>query len=94
MITTDAFRLRFPEFSRLSEEMLLAYVSAAEAELSADVWGSLHGEGVLYLAASNLALTAFGQQAKLSNGSGHSTYLRRYKDLELFIGCGVARVCR
>lgn len=91
-VTSDRFRARFPEFELLPEATLQEYLRSAEAQIDAAVWSVLADEGVLYLAASLLALTPYGQQAKLADASGKSTYRSRYDELVGFVSLGVCRV--
>lgn len=72
--------------------MLAAYLFDAVAELDAPTWGALYGQGVIYLAAARLAATPFGQQAKLADQTGGSSYLAHYKMLAARVACGKARV--
>jgi hypothetical protein len=86
------FRSLFPEFQSIPEHTLQTYFAVCGAELNADVWGALYASGVCYLVASRLAATPFGQQAKLADQTGRSSYLTHYERLQTRVAVGVARV--
>ena len=80
-MTLTEFKIQFPEFKSVPDPMLNAHIAAASLECSPEVWGTLLDQGIAYLAAHKLALSPYGNSAKLSNASGGSTYFTHYSDL-------------
>lgn len=95
MLTLDQFRGKFGEFFRSEEDVDTLVQSAldeAELEIDPTVWGvhtdTAHG----LLAASKLALSQLGQQARLQSEKGSSTYWTRYVDLRKQVTALLGRV--
>lgn len=80
-MTLTEFKTQFPEFRSVPDPMLTAHLNAAALECSEEVWGTLLDQGIAYLAAHKMALSPYGNTAKLSNASGGSTYFTHYADL-------------
>lgn len=76
-----AFRVRFPELAAASDTFVQAMLDDATLRCSASFWGTLHALGVGYLAAHMLALSPWGQSAKLIDKIGQSTYGIAYNQL-------------
>lgn len=90
--TTAMWRTRLPEFSNMPEPTLAAHLADAVAELDPQVWGGIYHVACIYLASARLAATPFGQQAKLADAKGESSYLTQYRQLEARVHIGWARV--
>ena len=86
MILSD-FRAKFPEFVNVSDALIGVNLAEALAELDKNVWNypgprfdAAHG----YLTAHKLALTPYGQAARLDpnkNDGAYSTYQVEFKRL-------------
>lgn len=83
----EVFREQFPEFKNLGDSMVQAFLDAAALEVDADVWGTKEDQGIGYLAAHKMALSPYGQTARLG-GKDSSTYKAHYEDLVRQVGCG------
>lgn len=88
------FFARYPEFVAKGFGSNAALVSAILAEaavqLSAPVWGPLYDAGHGLLTAHLLAISPFGQQARMAAKDGVTTYWRRYQQLVETVACGGA----
>lgn len=91
------FFARFPEFKDTSTTLVSAALNDAGLQIDRAVWGNLAGEGQGYLAAHRLALSPFGQAARMvskaggaSKGAeaGVTTYLAHYNYLVGIVGSG------
>lgn len=71
------FRAGYPEFNGASDIFVQEYLDRAAKHLSSQVCGNLYDEAHGALAAHKMALSPFGQNAKLS-GEGVSTYYIHY----------------
>lgn len=97
-VTLASFKVRFPEFivsgakEVAHDTMLQAYIDAALMRTPTDPWGTYRDEGTLYLAAHLLAVTPFGQNAKLASKVGDSVYGVEYKRLQRIVTAGRGRV--
>lgn len=61
----DSFIGAFPEFRRVEKGLVDAKLAEARLQVDASVWGSKADLGVSYLAAHLIALSPFGQHARL-----------------------------
>lgn len=75
------FRIQFPEFQFVDDSLVQAMLTAAALSVDVDVWGTKAGQGVGYLAAHKLALSPYGQAARLVAKDGSTTYETHYTDL-------------
>ncbi len=87
-----AFRIQFPEFAACPDELAQAYLDAAALQVGAEVWGTLVDQGHGYLTAHKLALSPYGQAARLSK-KGETTYYQHYQELRSSVAGGWIRVC-
>lgn len=91
-MTAAAFVVQFPEFEDVDATLLNAMLAAALLEIDVDVWGAKADQGQAYLAAHKLALSPFGNNAKMVvNGigaglHGNTTYGTHYDSLVLQVG--------
>jgi hypothetical protein len=80
-LTLTQFLTQFPEFASTDLAMVQAILTAALLEIDASVWGPKADQGQAYLAAHKLALSPFGQQARMVAKDGSTTYEKHYKSL-------------
>ena len=90
MITVEQFTSHFPEFEDCPPAFLQSYLDDAETCIDRTIWGEDKGDiGQKYLAAHNLALSPFGQQARLiAKGAKTTTYFTRYDEVRRKIASG------
>lgn len=65
-----AFRIIYPEFSPVSDEIVEFYIADAVETLNENAWGVCYAKAVLSLAAHNLALSMARQASATDDGSG------------------------
>jgi hypothetical protein len=90
--TTGDLTDAFPEFREADGDLLSSRLTAAIGRVDAEVWGPQWSNGVLMLAAHLLAISPYGQNARLSAKDGSSTYLAEYERMRLEVSFGVGRV--
>ncbi len=73
-LTYDAFITRFPEFADTDMSLVNATLNDAALEIDVRVWGPIAATGQGYLTAHRLALSPFGQAARLIATDGKTTY--------------------
>lgn len=69
------FRARFPEFRTAPDAVVTAALTAAAGETSTD-FGDSYDEAHGLLAAHKLAISPFGQSARMVSDKGETTYQR------------------
>jgi hypothetical protein len=84
-VTLASFRVHFPEFEGASDSLVQAKLDEAALALDERVFGARFDEAVRYLAAHRLALSPFGQTARMVAKDGSTTYGETY--------AGVQRAC-
>ena len=89
--SSHAFRVRFPEFADLADSLVTAKIGEAQRRCDAGLWGSKYQDGVFYLAAHLLAISPFGQDARLSQANNETVYYSEHKRLQSMVATG-ARV--
>jgi Protein of unknown function (DUF4054) len=83
------FQARFPEFKSTDTTLVSTALNDAALLIDRCVWGVLAGQGHGYLTAHRLALSPFGQQARMVAKDGKSTtYLTHYERLVGIVGSG------
>jgi hypothetical protein len=83
------FQARYPEFKATSTTLISATLNDAALMIDACVWGALAGQGHGYLTAHRLALSPFGQQARMVAKDGKTTsYWLHYIELVKIVGSG------
>lgn len=92
MSALDDFRVQFPEFDSAGDTMVQAFLDAAALEIDLDVWGPKADQGRFYLAAHKLALSPFGQAARLAKDKDSTTYWTHYTRLVSQVACGLHKV--
>lgn len=76
-----------PEFADTDVTLVNAELTSAALLVDSTVWGSLADTGIRYLTAHRLALSPFGQAARLVSKNGTTTYWTHYKTLQRTVGC-------
>ena len=77
-VTVDSFLTHHPEFRPAEVSLIQAKISDAVLRVDASIWGTKTDNGVRLLAAHTLALSPFGQNAKLVSKEGQTTYGQQY----------------
>lgn len=85
--TLATFKVQFPEFANSGDPLLQAHLDAALLEIG-PVWGALADQGQMYLAAHKLALSPYGQNAKMVAKDGTTTYQVHYQRLVGIVSSG------
>jgi hypothetical protein len=80
--------VQFPEFGAVDTTFLQAHLNAAVLEVDANIWGAKVDQGIMYLAAHKIALSPFGNNAKLVAKDGTTTYEKHYSRLKLQVSSG------
>jgi hypothetical protein len=76
------FRVRFPEFVGASDGFVQAYLDQATLRCGSAVWGSKLDDGIMYLAAHLMAVSPWGNSAKLVSSPDDKGYQRTTYGLE------------
>jgi hypothetical protein len=95
------FRLQFPEMRTVQDPMVAAMLGAAALEMDLSVWGKFGvdpgpqtkaDQGQMYLAAHKLAVSPYGQAAKMvmdkRSGYMRTTYGQEFKLLQMSVTSG------
>jgi hypothetical protein len=90
------FRISFPEFAGADDPFVQAWLDRAEARCGVARWGAKRDDGIFFLAAHLMAVSPWGNSAKLitspkEKGYQRTTYGLEYWTLALSISAG-ARV--
>jgi hypothetical protein len=80
-LAVDDFLARFPEFAGADLSLIDAMLNDAFFEIDPLVFGPLAGSGHGYLTAHKLALSPFGQNARLEAKDGMTTYYVHFRQL-------------
>jgi hypothetical protein len=85
-VNLATFLIRYPEFGdgRAATDLIEQALDQASRAVSGDVWGSQLGDGRGLYAAHKLAVSPWGQQARLSDGFT-STYGKQFEKLQASI---------
>jgi hypothetical protein len=84
----STFRVQFPEFNGVSSALVNATLSAALLEIDTTIWGIKADQGQGYLTAIKLALSPFGQNARMIAKDGTTVYHTSYNALVRQISSG------
>ena len=76
-----SFVADFPEFEPAGRQLVESKLADARLRVDAAVWEAKTDLGVKYLAAHLLALSPFGQQARLVAKDGSTTYGKHHKQM-------------
>lgn len=91
LATLAAFRATFPEFARVDDAQIQAFLDMAATSVPEDPWFEYQGEGHIYLTAHLLAQSPFGSNARFEDADPSTTYGERFERLKGIVACG-ARV--
>lgn len=80
-INYATFIAGFPEFVKAPTTLVQYHLARATAEVSEDYFGDLREDAVFYLAAHRMALSPYGQAAKLAPEKGATTYEKHFQEL-------------
>ena len=80
-----AFRSTFPEFQSATDVMVQSRLDQAAARMDLAIWGTRYEEGHGLLAAHLLALSPYGQMARMVSKSGTSTYGDQFRELQTIV---------
>lgn len=91
----DSFREAFPEFDKAPVTLIDAKLAEARLQIDAAVWLHLADLGASYLAAHLIAISPFGQHARLvppnakaNREDALTTYEREYRRLQRIVTSG------
>lgn len=90
-MSQQAFLARFPEFKGAAAsgtDLIAAMLNDAALQIDCSVAGTLAGVMHGYLTAHRLALSPFGQQARMLTKDGSTTYGAHYEKLVHLVGSG------
>lgn len=90
-VSVSSFLEAFPEFSgeRAATDLIQAKIAEASRSVDSRRWGARTDDGVAYLAAHLLAMSPWGQKARLSDGNtGTTTYKGRFDEMRRQVGIG------
>ena len=76
-----SFLARFPEFEPAPRAMIEEALDEGARNVDAQVWGSKTNDGIRWKTAHLLAISPFGQQARLVSKDGSTTYGVRFAAL-------------
>lgn len=82
----NAYRVRFPEHAKTPNDVIAARIADAVEECSEAAYGVLFERAVRLHAARNIALSPYGQGARLPNGG--TTYDAEFYGLQEIAGLG------
>lgn len=82
------FLIQFPEFRTADVNLVQAMLNAALLEIDAGLWRAKADQGQAYLTAHRLAMSPFGQNARLVAKDGSTTYFQHFKELRSQVASG------
>lgn len=87
------FKTRFPEFGAVDSPLLQAKLDEANRRIDRGLWDAftqpLGDDGQGYLAAHLLALSPFGNAAKMVAKDGTTTYEKHWRRLMITVTSGI-----
>jgi len=87
-VTLGAFTTQFKEFQGVDPTLLQAQLDAAALSVDRTIWGAKADQGTYYLAAHMLALSPFGQNARMVDAKGQTTYWVHFRRLRSEVTSG------
>lgn len=88
--TAAGFVADFPEFATIDSAILEREISKAAARTPADVWGNQTQERHGLRVAHALAMSPFGQDARVANKDGTTVYSTRGAEMDAGMGPAAA----
>jgi hypothetical protein len=88
-VTLSAWRVVYPEFNGARDPLVQASLDFAAIEVDAEVWGTKTDHGIGLLAAHYLALSPYGQNARMVAKDGSTTYGKSYESLRDSVAAGL-----
>lgn len=79
MLDLAGFRALYPEFAKASSDLVQSRLDQATNRYDPDVWAERSDEAHGLQTAHLLAISPFGQAARLVSEKGRSTYLVEYE---------------
>lgn len=89
--TRSAFRVRFPQFDRVSDAMVDAFLVQAAESTPEDPWHEHQEEGHLYLTAHLISQSPNGNNVRKDDkgaDAANTAYGSRYDRLKTMVACG------
>lgn len=83
-----AFRAAFPEFDTADDALVNAHLDMAEGRVDSEVFGDNYDAAHGYMTAHLLAISPYGNTAKLVAKDGTTTYGKNYEGLKMQCGPG------
>ncbi len=80
-VDADSFLAGFPEFRPAEKALIDVMIAKAVLQVDAGVWGPKADLGVELLTAHLLAISPFGQNARMVSKTGTTTYQTRFKEM-------------
>ncbi len=77
-MTLAQFKVRFPEFRTADDSLVSAVLAESGNELNSEELGDAYNAAHGLLAAHKLAISPFGQSARMVNDEGETTYNREF----------------
>lgn len=81
MLDLAGFRALFPEFKTAPDPLVQSRLDQAALRVDTSVFGTRINEGHGLKAAHLLAISPYGQMARMSSKAGDSTYNVQYREL-------------
>ena len=79
--TADSFRVAKPEFAEAADALVNGALADAAAYCNATVFADAYDQAIGLYAAHRLAISPFGQMARLESEKGESTYYVQWRRL-------------
>ena len=93
-MSLDKFKVLFPEYGETPGPVIQAHLDLTIVEFDPLIWRHLLEKAHGFLTAHSLAMSPYGQAARLNAKDGKTTYLAEYERLRLAACCGSAKVTK
>ena len=80
-VDVESFLVGFPEFRPAEATLITPTIAKATLQVDVSVWGSKADLGIELLTAHLLALSPFGQNARLVSEDGSTTYGKQHMEI-------------
>jgi len=91
-VSVESFLESHPEFTPAGASLIGEKLAEAALEVDVALWGVRADTGIKLTAAHLLAVSPFGQQARLVSKDGSTTYSTRLIDLRKLAAAGIRLV--